>query len=518
MLMLLDRLDELDLRVHDLRGDRRPARRGPGQADRRVPRPARARPRRTGGWAEAAVANAASGGAAHKARRELEFARVYEAHDRWLAEAGLEDFGLSIVRALELLRAHPDRREAAQAAARHVLVDEFQDTNHAQAELLYAVAADGRSLMVVGDDDQGIYRFRGASAKNIVDFRRRFPEAAELRLEVNHRSTQHVLDAAAAVVEPIADRAAKRSVALPDACRPAGAVLARPRPRRAGARGGRADRRAGRGGGAAGGAGGAHARGAARGAAGRRGAGARRRAAPGARRHRPVRAARGARRGRVAARGVRPRGGAGAPARRRRRPPRHPVGAARRRGHLRRRGGRGGGRRARPGGPRARRRARWPPRSTRWAAPPPSWGPPTRSGSRSTAPACGPRRSRPAAPRASARLAGLAALERLGREIAEREPGLDARGLAARLQGLAEIGFRGEGVAPRERIGVQVMTVHQAKGLEFDAVFVIGLVRSTFPGSDRAGHRHPRRRSWPRCCRAAATRTWPRRAGSRTSR
>ena len=172
------------------------------------------------GWAEAAVANAASGGAAHKARRELEFARVYEAHDRWLAEAGLEDFGLSIVRALELLRAHPDRREAAQAAARHVLVNEFQDTNHAQAELLYAVAAEGLSLMVVGDDDQGIYRFRGASAKNIVDFRRRFPEAAELRLEINHRSGQHVLDAAAAVVEPIADRAAKRSVALPGASGP----------------------------------------------------------------------------------------------------------------------------------------------------------------------------------------------------------------------------------------------------------------------------------------------------------
>ena len=87
----------------------------------------------------------------------------------------------------------------------------------------------------------------------------------------------------------------------------------------------------------------------------------------------------------------------------------------------------------------------------------------------------------------AARLAGLAALERLGREIAEREPGLDAPGLAARLQGLAEIGFRGEGVAPRDRIGVQVMTVHQAKGLEFDAVFVIGLTRANFPGSDRLG-------------------------------
>src|SRR5680860_1401399 len=132
MLMLLDRLDELDLRLHDLRGDR--ARMVSAEDYRR--------------WAEAAVAGAGSGSAAHKARRELEIARVYELHDRWLAESGLEDFGLSIVRALELLRVHPDRREAARTAARHVLVDEFQDTNHAQAELLYAVAGEGELSLI----------------------------------------------------------------------------------------------------------------------------------------------------------------------------------------------------------------------------------------------------------------------------------------------------------------------------------------------------------------------------------
>ena len=141
MLMLLDRLRRA--RPAGARPARRPrpAGRGPGQAHRRVPRPARAGRGRTARWAEAAVAGRrARARAAHRARRELEIARVYEAHDRWLAEAGLEDFGLSIVRALDLLRAHPDRREAAQAAARHVLVNEFQDTNHAQAELLYTVA------------------------------------------------------------------------------------------------------------------------------------------------------------------------------------------------------------------------------------------------------------------------------------------------------------------------------------------------------------------------------------------
>ena len=85
----------------------------------------------------------------------------------------------------------------------------------------------------------------------------------------------------------------------------------------------------------------------------------------------------------------------------------------------------------------------------------------------------------------AARLAGLAALERLGREIAERDPALDAPALGATLAGLAAIGYRGEGIAPRERIGVQVMTIHQAKGLEFDAVFVVGMTRANFPGKDR---------------------------------
>jgi DNA helicase II / ATP-dependent DNA helicase PcrA len=219
MLMLLARLDELDLRLHDLRGDRaRLVEDLVARIDACRDQLVSASAYRA--WAETAVAGAGSASALHRARRELEIARVHETHDRWLEEEGREDFGLSIVRALDLLRAHPDRLEAARAGARHVLVDEFQDTNHAQAELLYLVAGGAESLVVVGDDDQGIYRFRGASAKNIVDFRARFPGAAELRLERNHRSTQSILDAATAVVEPIADRAPKRSVARPGAAGP----------------------------------------------------------------------------------------------------------------------------------------------------------------------------------------------------------------------------------------------------------------------------------------------------------
>ncbi len=118
----------------------------------------------------------------------------------------------------------------------------------------------------------------------------------------------------------------------------------------------------------------------------------------------------------------------------------------------------------------------------------------------------------------AARLAGLAALERLGREIAERDPALDAPGLGALLAGLADIGYRGEGVSPIERTGVQVMTIHQAKGLEFDAVFVVGMTRAQLPRA-RTGARSTSPTSCcPRCCPAPATRTWPSRGGWPTSR
>jgi DNA helicase-2/ATP-dependent DNA helicase PcrA len=485
MLMLLDRLDELDLRVHDLRGDRARlvedlVKRIDACRDQLVSAGAYRR------WAEAAVAGASSSARAHRARRELEIARVYEAHDRWLAEAGLEDFGLSIVRALDLLRAYPDRREAAQAAARHVLVDEFQDTNHAQAELLYTVAAGSESLMVVGDDDQGIYRFRGASAKNIVDFRRRFPEAAELRLEVNHRSTQGVLDAAIAVVEPIPDRAPKRSVALPDAEGPAPRFWRAPDPdgqaravveqilELTGAgvpleeqavlmRAVRLEARP------------------VVEALERAGVPHQVRGGIGLFERREVRAAVAWLRAACDPAAVQEHLRIGAD-------PRHDIPWARLADAVTSAAAADGAvvgaldRVARESGATAlaaaldevgRAAAQLLPADVLRVAI-------DRSGLRPAAVAAG-------GAEGAARLAGLAALERLGREITAREPALDTRGLAARLMGLSEIGFRGEGVSPRERIGVQVMTVHQAKGLEFDAVFVVGMVRSAFPGSDRNG-------------------------------
>ena len=120
------------------------------------------------------------------------------------------DFGEMIVRAIRLLEEHPAARRRVAERFRAVLVDEYQDTNFAQQQLLKLLVADHRNVVVVGDDDQSIYRFRGASRKNIVDFQQAFPDAEVLRLETNYRSHQAILDAAHAVVEPNEHRLEKK--------------------------------------------------------------------------------------------------------------------------------------------------------------------------------------------------------------------------------------------------------------------------------------------------------------------
>src|SRR5204863_8047145 len=146
-LVLLERLGELGLAQHDLR--RGGAAKVVEDILRRIDRfrDELVTAPRFRAWAEEAAASAPNAGVAAKRRRDVELARAWEAHDRWLAELGLEDFGQSIARALHLLQTHPDRLRAARAGARHVLVDEFQDTNHAQSELLHLVAGDAESLV-----------------------------------------------------------------------------------------------------------------------------------------------------------------------------------------------------------------------------------------------------------------------------------------------------------------------------------------------------------------------------------
>jgi DNA helicase-2/ATP-dependent DNA helicase PcrA len=136
-----------------------------------------------------------------EAERHLEVAAFYAAYQSLLAEAGAADFGDQISRALSLLRERPSVLAKLRERYRYVLVDEFQDTNHAQLELVRLLAGPDRpNMTVVGDDDQAIYRWRGAAAANLLAFRRLYPQAREVVLTENHRSTQVILDAASRLI------------------------------------------------------------------------------------------------------------------------------------------------------------------------------------------------------------------------------------------------------------------------------------------------------------------------------
>ena len=135
---------------------------------------------------------------------------VYRRYQARLLEAGAMDFDDLLVQAVHLVEQIPEARERWQRAFRHVLVDEYQDTNHAQYRLVRALAAEHRSVFVVGDSDQSIYSWRGADIRNILDFEQDFPNARTIRLEQNYRSTQHILDAANGVIANNLDRQDKR--------------------------------------------------------------------------------------------------------------------------------------------------------------------------------------------------------------------------------------------------------------------------------------------------------------------
>lgn len=151
-------------------------------------------------WAESSWQAAAGEPERDEAARHRELAAFYAAYERLLAEAGVADFGDQIRRALELLRTRPAVRRRLQERYRYLIVDEFQDTNHAQLELLRVLAGEAANLTVVGDDDQAIYRWRGAASANLLAFRSLFPGARQVVLVENHRSTQPVLDAAARLI------------------------------------------------------------------------------------------------------------------------------------------------------------------------------------------------------------------------------------------------------------------------------------------------------------------------------
>ena len=161
--------------------------------------------------------------AAKDARNSFEesYAAAYTLYQRRLREANALDFDDLIMTTVHLLQAFPEVRETYRRRFRHVLVDEYQDTNHAQYALIHQLCADSMEdpsatpretsespqervepseLMVVGDADQSIYAFRGANIRNILDFEQDFPDATSILLEQNYRSTQTILTAANAVI------------------------------------------------------------------------------------------------------------------------------------------------------------------------------------------------------------------------------------------------------------------------------------------------------------------------------
>ena len=120
------------------------------------------------------------------------------------------DFDDLLVRALELLRTRPEVLDKYQERFRYISVDEYQDTNHVQYEIANLLAAKYQNLMVVGDDDQSIYSWRGADITNILDFEKDFKNCKTVKLEQNYRSTGHILNAANAVVRHNSQRKDKR--------------------------------------------------------------------------------------------------------------------------------------------------------------------------------------------------------------------------------------------------------------------------------------------------------------------
>ncbi|MCC7079002.1 MAG: UvrD-helicase domain-containing protein [Acidimicrobiia bacterium] len=148
--------------------------------------------------------------AAASMRQDRLVAGVYAEYQRRLVEANAMDFDDLLVNTVTLLRTHADVLAEYAARFEHVLIDEYQDTNRAQYELSKLWSSGSGNLCAVGDSDQGVYSFRGADIRNILEFERDFPDATVIALEHNYRSTQQILDAANALIRNNAIRHDKR--------------------------------------------------------------------------------------------------------------------------------------------------------------------------------------------------------------------------------------------------------------------------------------------------------------------
>src|SRR5256885_2497094 len=136
--------------------------------------------------------------------------RVYDSYEEVLRRSGGLDFDDLIMKLVQLYSTDAEALAKWRDRFRHVLVDEYQDTNRAQYVLVNLLASEHRNVAVVGDDDQSIYRFRGADIRNILDFCKDYPDAHVVHLEQNYRSSQAILDAAHSVIRSNPERAVKR--------------------------------------------------------------------------------------------------------------------------------------------------------------------------------------------------------------------------------------------------------------------------------------------------------------------
>ncbi len=137
-------------------------------------------------------------------------AQVYDLYERRLREANALDFDDLLMRCVRLFETKPDILAKWQERFRYIVIDEYQDTNHAQYRFASLLAAKYRNLCVVGDEDQSVYAFRGATIRNILEFERDYPDATVFKLEQNYRSTQSILDAANALIRNNTQRKDKK--------------------------------------------------------------------------------------------------------------------------------------------------------------------------------------------------------------------------------------------------------------------------------------------------------------------
>lgn len=135
--------------------------------------------------------------------------KLYKEYQNRLKSANALDFDDLIYKTVELLESFPEELEYYQNRFRYIMVDEYQDTNHAQFRLVQLLSQKHQNLCVVGDDDQSIYRFRGATIENILNFEKQFQNAVVIRLEQNYRSTKTILEAANDVIAHNAGRKEK---------------------------------------------------------------------------------------------------------------------------------------------------------------------------------------------------------------------------------------------------------------------------------------------------------------------